>query len=83
MPLQGTASDIIKLAMIRVAKSLKDKNLKSQLILQIHDELIIDTYPGEEEVVKTVLKEAMENVATLNVPLVVSMGEGESLYDCK
>lgn len=83
MPLQGTASDIIKLAMIRVAKSLKDKNLKSQLILQIHDELIIDTYPGEEEVVKTVLKEAMENVTTLNVPLVVSMGEGESLYDCK
>ena len=83
MPLQGTASDIIKLAMIRVAKSLKDKNLKSQLILQIHDELIIDTYPGEEEVVKTVLKEAMENVATLNVPLVISMGEGESLYDCK
>ena len=83
MPLQGTASDIIKLAMIRVAKSLKDKNLKSQLILQIHDELIIDTYPGEEEVVKTVLKEAMENVATLNVPLVVSMGAGGSLYDCK
>ena len=83
MPLQGTASDIIKLAMIRVAKSLKDKNLKSQLILQIHDELIVDTYPGEEEVVKTVLKEAMENVTTLNVPLVVSMGEGESLYDCK
>ena len=83
MPLQGTASDIIKLAMIRVAKSLKDKNLKSQLILQIHDELIIDTYPGEEEVVKTVLKEAMENVAALNVPLVVSMGAGGSLYDCK
>ena len=83
MPLQGTASDIIKLAMIRVEELLKENNLKSQLILQIHDELIVDTCKDEAEKVKEILKEAMENVTTLKVPLVVSMGEGESLYDCK
>ena len=83
MPLQGTASDIIKLAMIRVYNALKEKNLKSQLILQIHDELIIDTFPGEEEVIERLLKSAMEGVTELKVPLIVSMGCGESLYDCK
>ena len=83
MPLQGTASDIIKLAMIAVTNKLKEGGLKSQLILQIHDELIIDTYPGEEDKVKKILKDAMESVIKLKVPLVVSMGEGESLYDCK
>ena len=83
MPLQGTASDIIKLAMIKVYKRIKEENLKSQLILQIHDELIIDCFPGEEEKVTTILKNEMENVTKLKVPLVVSIGIGESLYDCK
>lgn len=83
MPLQGTASDIIKLAMIKVFNRMKSEKLKSQLILQIHDELIVDTYPGEEEKVKEILKNEMEDVAKLQVPLIVSMGIGESLYDCK
>ncbi len=83
MPLQGTASDIIKLAMIKVYEKIKEKQLKSQLILQIHDELIVDTFPGEENIIKNILKSEMENVTKLKVPLVVSMGEGESLYDCK
>ncbi|MBE7073845.1 MAG: DNA polymerase I [Clostridiales bacterium] len=83
MPLQGTASDIIKLAMLKVAQSIKENNLKSQLILQIHDELIIDVYPGELEKVKHLLISNMENVVALNVPLKVSIGEGENLYDCK
>ena len=83
MPLQGTASDIIKLAMIQVAQRIEKEKLKSQLILQIHDELIVDTYPGEESKVETLLREEMENVAKLKVPLIVSVGEGESLYDCK
>ncbi|MBO5022441.1 MAG: DNA polymerase I [Clostridia bacterium] len=83
MPLQGTASDIIKLAMIEVAKALKEGNFKSQLILQIHDELIIDVYPGEEKEVKSLLKAQMEGVVSGRVPLIVSIGEGESLYDCK
>jgi DNA polymerase-1 len=83
MPLQGTASDIIKIAMIEVAKALKEGNFKSQLILQIHDELIIDVYPGEEKEVKSLLKGKMEGVVSGRVPLIVSIGEGESLYDCK
>ncbi len=83
MPLQGTASDIIKMAMLRVHDAMKAENMKSQLILQIHDELIIDVFPGEEEKAKKLLKEQMENVAELKVPLVVSIGTGENLYDCK
>ena len=81
MPLQGTASDIIKFAMIRVFEKLK--SLKSQLILQIHDELIIDVYPGEEEIVRKILKETMENIVDLSVKLIISIGEGKNLYDCK
>ena len=83
MPLQGTASDIIKLAMIHVSQRIEKEHLKSQLILQIHDELIVDTYPGEEKKVETLLREEMENVANLKIPLLVSVGEGENLYDCK
>lgn len=83
MPLQGTASDIIKIAMLKVDERLQKDQLKSQLILQIHDELIIDAYPGESKKVVQILKEEMENVVSLNVPLVVAIGEGDSLYDCK
>lgn len=83
MPLQGTASDIIKYAMLKVDQKLKEKELNSQLILQIHDELVIDTYPGEEDAVLTILKEEMEKAITLKVPLTVSIGIGESLFDCK
>ncbi len=81
MPLQGTASDIIKLAMINVFNALKP--FKSQLILQIHDELIIDTYPGEEEKVAQILRKEMENVVKLKVPLIASVSFGKNLYDCK
>lgn len=83
MPLQGTASDIIKFAMLKVDEQLKKNNLKSQLILQIHDELVIDVYPGEENRVTSILKSEMENAITLKVPLTVSIGIGNSLYDCK
>ncbi len=83
MPLQGTASDIIKLAMIKVFNSFKKHNLKSQLILQIHDELIIDAFPGEEEKVVNILKREMENVTSLKVPLIVSVTSGKSLFECK
>ena len=83
MPLQGTASDIIKMAMIKVYRAFKQEGLKSQLILQIHDELIVDTYPGEEQKVESILKREMENVVKLDVPLIVSIGYGKNLYDCK
>lgn len=83
MPLQGTASDIIKMAMLKVANAFKEKKLKSQLILQIHDELIVDVFKGEEEIVKDIVVKEMQNVVSLKVPLIVSVGIGESLYDCK
>ena len=82
MPLQGTASDIIKIAMIRVYNAIKKLNLKSQLILQIHDELIIDVYPGENKKIIEILKNEMENATKLAVPLIISVGEGKNLYKC-
>lgn len=83
MPLQGTASDIIKIAMIEISKEFKRQNLKSKLILQIHDELICDTFSGEEEIVQEILKNKMQNVVKLNVPLVVNISSGKNLFDAK
>jgi len=83
MPIQGTAADIIKLAMIRVHKRLNENKLKSKLILQVHDELIIETYIPEKETVKKILREEMENAVSLSVPLTVDMSEGKSWYDAK
>ena len=83
MPLQGTASDIIKMAMINVQDRMKKQNLKSKLILQIHDELIVDTCKDELEQVSKILKEEMENVVKLSVPLTVSVSAGKSWFDAK
>ena len=83
MPLQGSASDIIKIAMIKVYNKLKQNNLKSKLVLQIHDELVVDCYPGESELVKLILKEEMESVVDLKVPLLVEVEEGKTLYEAK
>lgn len=82
-PLQGTASDIIKMAMIKIYDRIKNEELKSKLILQIHDELIIDCYNGEEEKVCNILKEEMENIVKLNIPLKVEINIGKNLYECK
>ncbi len=83
MPLQGSASDIIKIAMIKVYNSIKEKSLKSKLILQIHDELIVDVAPGEESIIKEILITEMQNIYNGSVPLLVEVGEGKTLYDCK
>jgi len=83
MPLQGSASDIIKIAMIKVWNRLKNEKLNSKLILQIHDELVVDCYPGESEIVKKILKEEMESVVDLKVPLIVEIEEGKTLYEAK
>ena len=83
MPLQGSAADIIKIAMINVFNRLKRENLKSQLILQIHDELIIDAFKSEREAVERTLVEEMGGAANLSVPLTVSLGAGETWYDAK
>ena len=82
-PIQGTAADIIKLAMVRVHQRLRKENLKSRLILQVHDELIIETLKEEESKVRALLKEEMENVLTLNVPLMADTNSGYSWYDAK
>lgn len=76
-PLQGTAADIMKLAMIKVYKELKEKEYKSKLILQVHDELVLDVYPEEKEKIEKVVKEAMELNQPLKVPLVVNMSWGK------
>ena len=83
MPLQGSASDIIKIAMIKVAEKLKQENLQSKLILQIHDELIIDTKSDELDKVRQILSSCMENVIKLNVPLVVNIESGKTWFDAK
>ena len=83
MPLQGTASDIIKIAMINVMKKLEENNLKAKLILQIHDELIIDCPENEVKQAAKILKDEMEGVIKLSVALPVEISAGENLYDCK
>ena len=82
-PVQGSAADIIKLAMVRVYERLKKEGLKSKLILQVHDELIVEAWEDEVETVKAILKEEMENAVSMNVPLVVDMSVGKSWYDAK
>lgn len=82
-PIQGSAADIIKLAMVKVYDGLKDRNLKSTLILQVHDELILNVYKDELEEVKELVKTQMENVMSLKVPLEVSMSVGENWYEAK
>ena len=82
-PVQGTAADIIKLAMINVYKRLKAENLTSKLILQVHDELIIEAPGGEVDKVCLIMREEMEKAAQLKVPLKVDMKVGRSWYDTK
>jgi DNA polymerase-1 len=82
-PIQGTAADIMKIAMINVFFRLKRQNLKSRLILQIHDELVIETYLDEEETVKDILVKEMERAASLSVPLEVDCHTGSDWYEAK
>ncbi len=82
-PIQGTAADIIKIAMVSVYKRLKEEGLKSRLILQVHDELIVEAYPDEKDRVEIILKEEMEGACHLDVPLVVDMNSGKSWFDTK
>ncbi|MFW5632541.1 MAG: DNA polymerase I, partial [Acetivibrio ethanolgignens] len=82
-PIQGTAADIIKIAMIRVNEILKERKLESQLILQIHDELLIETKIEEIEEVRKILEDAMHNAAKLLVPMEIDVNQGNSWYEAK
>lgn len=83
MPLQGSASDIIKLAMVKIYSDMKERGLNSKLILQVHDELIVDVAPGELDIVKEILKSGMENIAELSVKLTVNIESGKTWYEAK
>lgn len=82
-PIQGTAADIMKLAMIHVNQALKERNLKSRLLLQIHDELLVETHESEVEEVAMIMKEEMQQAARLSVPLEVSVTKGTNWYEAK
>ncbi|MEW5914903.1 MAG: DNA polymerase I [Gemmatimonadota bacterium] len=82
-PIQGSAADLIKIAMIRVSRTLRDRGLASQLLLQVHDELVFECPPGEVEVMRHLITTDMERAADLSVPLVVDVGVGANWLDAK
>ena len=82
-PIQGTAADIIKIAMIKVYNRLNDGNFKSRLILQVHDELIVEALKSEAQAVKKILQDEMEKAMTLKAPLVAEVNEGNTWYNAK
>ena len=82
-PIQGTAADIMKIAMIGVNRRLKESHMKSRLVLQVHDELLIEAFRPELEDVKAILREEMENAASLEVPLEINMHTGDNWYEAK
>ena len=83
MPLQGSAADIIKIAMIRVADRLKTEKLSAKMVLQVHDELLLDSPESELDRAAKILKEEMESALKLNVPLIAEVSVGRSWYDAK
>ena len=82
-PIQGTAADIMKIAMINVLKELKARNMKSKIVLQVHDEMMIEAELDEVDEVKDLIKQCMENACKLNVPLIAEVSEATNWYDCK
>ena len=80
-PIQGSAADIIKIAMVNVYNRLREEKLKSKLILQVHDELILNVKPEEEEIVRKLVKDEMENAVKLHVPMEVDVNEGHTWYE--
>ena len=80
-PLQGSAADIMKIAMINVDHALKKAGLRSRIVLQIHDELLVETYLEEKEAVKEILSREMKQAASLDVPLEVDVEEGTDWFE--
>ena len=82
-PIQGTAADIMKIAMINVNKALKEKHINGKIVLQIHDELLLEVSKEDKQQAKEILKQCMENAMKLSVPLEVEISEGEDWYEVK
>ena len=82
-PIQGTAADILKMAMVKLHNILKEKNLKTKMLLQVHDELIFDVPEDELEEVKEIVRDTMENIYKLDVPLKVEINYGKDWYEAK
>jgi DNA polymerase-1 len=80
-PIQGSAADIVKLAMLGVDRALKEAKLSSRMLLQVHDELVLEVAPGERDQVETLVRERMGNAFPLNVPLDVTVGFGRTWQD--
>ena len=80
-PIQGSAADIIKIAMVRIVEAMAKAQLRSHMILQVHDELNFDVWPDEIDRLKTIVREEMEHAAALKVPLTIDMGEGKSWFE--
>lgn len=83
MPIQGTAADIMKIAMIKVHNRIEKENLKSRLLLQVHDELLIETWHEEIDIIRQILKDEMENAVKLAVDLSIDIHQGDNWYDAK
>jgi DNA polymerase I len=82
-PLQGSAADLIKLAMIRIHSAIRERGLRSRMLLQVHDELVFEVPPEELETMRALVKDRMERVVELRVPLVVDIGVGPNWLDAK
>ena len=82
-PIQGTAADIMKIAMIKVLKEIEKRGLKSKIVLQVHDEMMIEAPIEEKEEIKEIVKNSMETAAKLKVPLIAEISEADNWYDCK
>ena len=82
-PIQGTSADILKLAMVSIYNKLKSGNYKTKMLLQVHDELIFDVHESELEEIKELVRNTMENIFSLSVPLKVEIEYGKTWYDAK
>ncbi len=82
-PIQGSAADIMKIAMIKIFNDIEDKKLKSKMVMQIHDEIIIDVYSGEEDIIKEIVENDMMNAVSLSVPLDVESSFGKNWFEVK
>jgi DNA polymerase-1 len=82
-PIQGSAADLIKVAMIRINEALRSREFAGRMLLQVHDELVLEAPPNEVEAVTGIVRDAMENAARLSVPLVVDLGTGANWLEAK